>query len=609
MVRAEPDTEDESGEEVALTFGDLPDGVAKGTVAQTVLTLEDLVLVSFGSATYTATEGDGDAVVTVHLSDAAASEVTVPITAEGAAGATAQDWSGVPDTVTFPVGETSTTFTVVAFDDMIEDYGEMVRLGFGTLPTGYGEGSPGSATITLMNDDDRGIVLSKSSLSIDEGDTTRVSYTVKLATQPSTEVTVTVSGHAGTDVSLDETALTFTTGNWSTAQTVTVTAARDSDSTDDSVTLTHAAAGGEYDGTTATLGVTVTDNDGGIVLSESSLTVDEGDTAGVSYTVTLASQPTTEVTVTVSGHAGTDVSLGGLSVTNTLTFTTGNWDTAQTVTVTAIQDADGSDDDVTLTHTASGGEYDGVSAELQITVADTTPISVSFGSDEYSVDEGGEAAEVVIELSEAPAAQVVIPLMATGHDGATEDDWSGVPDSVTFAAGETSQSFMVTAVDDDVEDNGEMVELAFGALPDGVVVGTTSTARVTLMNDDQPQSTPTAPELRRSVQVRRGRYRRYRATWESGCRIRDMFIGGHTPHLQVGHTLEGYMEPCRGDMGYPGDVDMFKIELEEGKYYRVEMRGSASGDGTLRLTRSWRLLHSRRVLSKLPMQAATQSQR
>ena len=76
------------------------------------------------------------------------------------------------------------------------------------------------------------------------------------------------------------------------------------------------------------------------------------------------------MTVTVSGQAGTDLVLGGLSVTNTLTFTTLNWGTAQTVTVTAGDDDDGVDDPVTLTHTAVGGDYGGVTAPLAVTVAD-----------------------------------------------------------------------------------------------------------------------------------------------------------------------------------------------------------------------------------------------
>ena len=56
---------------------------------------------------------------------------------------------------------------------------------------------------------------------------------------------------------------------------------------------------------------------------------------------------------------------------------------------------------------------------------------------------------------------------------------------LTFDVGDTSASFTVTAFDDTEEDNGEMVELGFGALPSGFVAGTPAIARVTLMNDDE----------------------------------------------------------------------------------------------------------------------------
>ena len=98
--------------------------------------------------------------------------------------------------------------------------------------------------------------------------------------------------------------------------------------------------------------------------------MDEGEATGVSYTIMLATQPTEEITVTVSGHSGTDLTLSGLSAANTLTFTADNWDTAQGVTVKAGEDADGVDDTATLTHTAAGGGYDGKTAELPVTVND-----------------------------------------------------------------------------------------------------------------------------------------------------------------------------------------------------------------------------------------------
>ena len=106
---------------------------------------------------------------------------------------------------------------------------------------------------------------------------------------------------------------------------MTVTAAQDPDAaTDDPVTLTHAVTGtGEYQGVAAaSVTVTITEVDTAAVgIDPTALTVAEGDSG--SYSVVLGSEPTAEVTVEISGHVGTDLSLSGptLSATNSLTFT------------------------------------------------------------------------------------------------------------------------------------------------------------------------------------------------------------------------------------------------------------------------------------------------
>ena len=153
---------------------------------------------------------------------------------------------------------------------------------------------------------------------------------MKLATQPTAAVTVTVSRQGNTDLSLTGVSttntLTFTEDNWATAQTVTVKAAQDDDGTDEAEMLTHTATGGDYAGKKAELLVNIDDDETiGIVLSRTSLTVTEGDTAGETYTVKLGSKPTEDVTVTVSGHADTDLELTGVSTTNTLSFSTTTW--------------------------------------------------------------------------------------------------------------------------------------------------------------------------------------------------------------------------------------------------------------------------------------------
>ena len=54
----------------------------------------------------------------------------------------------------------------------------------------------------------------------------------------------------------------------------------------------------------------------GVTVSTTALTVTEEDTTGDSYTVVLNTQPTANVTVTVAGHAGTDVTPSPTSLTS-----------------------------------------------------------------------------------------------------------------------------------------------------------------------------------------------------------------------------------------------------------------------------------------------------
>ena len=136
--------------------------------------------------------------------------------------------------------------------------------------TGTNDGPPsdemtGTPTVPTA----AGIAVSTAALTVTEQDSTGDSYTVVLDTEPTADVVVTVAGHVGTDVTANPTALTFTMSNWDTAQTVTVTAGNDADTTDDSVALTHSAASADsgYSGIAiAGVAVTVNDNDTAQVL-------------------------------------------------------------------------------------------------------------------------------------------------------------------------------------------------------------------------------------------------------------------------------------------------------------------------------------------------------
>ena len=174
-------------------------------------------------------------------------------------------------------------------------------------------------------------------------------------------MTVAISSN-NTDVTVSPSPLTFTTTTWSTEQTVTVSAGQDDDAANDMATLTHVASGADYGSVdNAILTVTVTDNDTrGVTVTPTSLPVNEGGTN--TYTVVLDTEPTATVTVTIVDPTdNADVTANPAS----LTFSTLNWNTAQTVTVSAAEDDDSTQDTATVTHTVSGGDYDGVTSRVQ----------------------------------------------------------------------------------------------------------------------------------------------------------------------------------------------------------------------------------------------------
>ncbi len=173
---------------------------------------------------------------------------------------------GAFTTITVPAGDSSATFDITIVDDMVGESDETIIITWMRSPGINAEPSSFTFTGTIRDNDRTGVSVSRTALTVTEEDTTGDSYTVVLNTQPTADVTVTVAGHAGTDVTLtpDPPTLAFTSMNWDTPQTVTVTAGNDADTTSDTVSLTHGAASSDsnYDGITiAVVTVTVNDND------------------------------------------------------------------------------------------------------------------------------------------------------------------------------------------------------------------------------------------------------------------------------------------------------------------------------------------------------------
>ena len=166
------------------------------------------------------------------------------------------------------------------------------------------------------------------------------------------------------------------------------------------------------------------------------------------------------------------------------------------MTVKAGHDGNSDDESETLTHTASGGDYANISEDLPVTVTDDAPatVRVSFGAGSYTVVEGSSRT-VIVTLDADPERTVVIPIETANEGGASDSDYSGVPENVTFDAGDTSKSFDVSAVEDNLSESGERVKLSFGTLPADASAGTPKEAAVSINDRTQGQDLPTSPTV------------------------------------------------------------------------------------------------------------------
>ena len=379
-MRAIPDGKRETGEGLRLDFGPLPAGVRKGTWGpyETIAFVDQVLpgyTVLFGAEAYTATEGGAPARVSIHLSEPVEIEPLVVGLVVTHVGATAADYTGIPKSVRFGVGEQTQTITVTATDDTDDDDGESVTLSFVNDPNGrvrVGTG-PASATVALAdNDGTRRVTVSFGA----------VTYT---ATEGGADATVRVELDAAPGRSV----------------TVPLTKAH----------LGNATA---------------------------------ADYSGIPMNVTFAANQTSR-TFAVMATAG-DGSDGGESVS--IGF-----------------------------GTLPEGVFAGSPAATTVTLADggEQRLVVNFGSSRghtVQVREGARRLRLNVLLDSSPRRPVTIPLVVTHVGGATEADYAAIPESVTFAAGQTSAHYYVRALPDEEDKTGEGLQLDFGPLPPGVRKGT-----------------------------------------------------------------------------------------------------------------------------------------
>ncbi|WP_428267561.1 hypothetical protein [Haliangium sp.] len=194
-----------------------------------------------------------------------------------------------------------------------------------------------------------------------------------------------------------------------------------------------------------------------LVVSTIALSVEEGG-AGATFTVRLSEAPAGEVQVSL---ASADPGAVGAEPTS-LSFGTQDFDVDQTVTVTAVDDANAAAEQVAVTLSAAGLD----DATVTVTTIDDDTLGIEVEPASVTVDEGASIS-FNVRLSAQPTAALSVTV-ASSDDGAASVDLEEL--TFTPADYDQPQTVTVSGIDDaDVVDESVTLTLSATGVADAEV--------------------------------------------------------------------------------------------------------------------------------------------
>ena len=440
-------------------------------------------------------EGAGTATLTVTLSADPGVTVTVDVQTANNTAVQPSDYTTNTTTLTFTHGGALTqSFNVTVIDDSSVEPSEQLFANLSNVSFGAAI-NDSQGIITITDNDVAGVTLAQSggSTNITEGGATDT-YTLVLTSIPANQVTITATPDAqcnlgaGAGVAIN---LTFNTDATAmNPQTVTVAAVDDAIAEGlHSCVITHTVASG--DGNYNAIAVpsvisAITDNDiAGITITAPLANINEEGATSTTFTLAANTPPTANVTVPVTPDAQCDLGAGAGNLINvTLPL---NVTTAQTVTVTAVNDATSE----TATHTCTittgnptsgDGQYDALdAASVADTSANVLDNDITFTVTNSGATNEGTGSNTTVTFTITPDALGAIVNVGGTVDytvtapGADAADYVSLPSgTLTFLAGGAAQTVMVDVIGDSIDE----ADFTLNFASTGATSGTTGTVTV-----------------------------------------------------------------------------------------------------------------------------------
>lgn len=260
-------------------------------------------------------------------------------------------------------------------------------------------------------------------------------------------------------------------------------------------------AGGATLGIQSTATLTITDNDSQPSLSISDVSLAEGNSGATNFNfnVTLSAASAQTVTVNYATGAGGTATQGNdyQPTSGTLTFAPG--ETSKPITVLVNSDLQVEPDETFMVQLSGPGNATTSKTLGTGTIINddaVTPATVQFSAATYLVQEDLTAVQITVIRSGDTAGTTTVDYATADGTALQHSDYELASGTLTFAPGETSQTFKVLINEDSYVEGTETVNLVLNN-PTGSSLGVQSSAQLSIDDDaiettaspiDDPQS-------------------------------------------------------------------------------------------------------------------------
>jgi uncharacterized delta-60 repeat protein/uncharacterized repeat protein (TIGR01451 family) len=453
---------------------------------------------AFSASSYSVPETSSNAVITVIRTNGSVGQVSVNYSVGGGTAVAGVDYVVTSGAVSFLDGQTSQTFLVPVLDDPNLTSDVTVNLTLSAPTGGAGINPPVTVPLTIQNanldvsfaqagyfvDEKSGSII----IGVNRFGTTNGTVVVQYATEDGTATT-------GTNYLATSGTLTFAPGQ--TFQTFLIPILYDPQITGDLsffVNLTKTNGSPVQLVAPATTTVTVLDDDSGFSLSTNTYSATKTNS---SETISVLRFGNTSGQSTVNYNVSGGTALPNVQYVPTsgvLTFLSGQASNSFNIAILDDNQIDGNlTVDIALSAPSAPAQLLSPSNAV-LTIIDTES-GVSLSSQNYSVDENGATAVITAVRTGVTNTSCTVNYATSDGTAHAGSQYTATSGTLTFTNGQTSATFTVPIIDNNVTGGSETVLLQLSAPSAGCTLVSPTAATLTILNDDGALIVPAGAAL------------------------------------------------------------------------------------------------------------------